>query len=87
MLIFYLAADEKRENNGLPNGRSSVLDGVRTTGSEGRGLEPRRNPVADVSASDIMPGSSSISELPRESMADAVITFNEGSISTTLLVS
>lgn len=43
----------------LPSGRSSVLDGVRTTGSELRCFPPRRKPVELVSTSDIMPGSSS----------------------------
>lgn len=51
-----------------PNGRSNVFDGVRTTGSEERGFEPRRKPVAEVSASDMIPGSSSISELLWESI-------------------
>ena len=55
-------------HNLSPNGRSIVFDGVRTTGSDARCFEPRRKPVAEVSASDIIPGSSSISELLRESI-------------------
>lgn len=43
----------------LPNGRSSVLLGVRTTGRLLLCLPPRRNPVLAVSTSDMMPGSSS----------------------------
>lgn len=43
----------------LPNGRSRVFDGVRTTGRELRCLFPRRNPVELVSTSDMIPGSSS----------------------------
>ena len=54
------------DDDGLsPNGRSRVFDGVRTTGNVARCFEPRRNPVAEVSTSDIIPGSSSISELLR----------------------
>lgn len=43
----------------LPSGRSRVLLGVRTTGRLLLCLPPRRNPVLDVSTSDMMPGSSS----------------------------
>jgi len=43
----------------LPNGRSKVLLGVRTTGRLLLCLPPRRNPVLEVSTSDMMPGSSS----------------------------
>lgn len=42
-----------------PSDRSCDLEGVRTMGSEERTLLPRRNPVAEVSISDMMPGSSS----------------------------
>lgn len=50
---------ELRSENYIPNGRSRVLLGVRTTGNEERCLPPRRKPVDDVSTSDMMPGSSS----------------------------
>ena len=43
----------------LPRGRSSVLLGVLTTGSELLCLPPRLKPVELVSTSDIIPGSSS----------------------------
>lgn len=43
----------------LPSGRSKVLLGVRTTGRLLLCLPPRRNPVLEVSTSDMMPGSSS----------------------------
>lgn len=43
----------------LPSGLSNVLLGVRTTGRLLLCLPPRRNPVLDVSTSDMMPGSSS----------------------------
>ena len=45
----------------LPNGRSRVLEGVRITGNDVRCRDPRRKPVDDVSASDMIPGSSSSS--------------------------
>lgn len=41
--------------NLLPRGRSSVFEGVRTTGSDDLVLFPRRNPVLAVSTSDIIP--------------------------------
>lgn len=43
----------------LPNGRSKVLLGVRTTGRLLLCFPPLRNPVLEVSTSDMMPGSSS----------------------------
>lgn len=43
----------------LPSGRSKVLLGVRTTGKLLLCFPPRRNPVLEVSTSDMMPGSSS----------------------------
>lgn len=48
-------------NFNSPSGRSSVFDGVRTTGNDERCFPPRRKPVDDVSASDMIPGSSSYS--------------------------
>lgn len=45
----------------IPRGLSIVLDGVRTTGKDDLCFDPLRNPVDDVSASDMIPGSSSIS--------------------------
>lgn len=43
----------------LPSGRSRVLLGVLTTGRLLRCFPPRRNPVLEVSTSDMIPGSSS----------------------------
>lgn len=46
-------------HSNLPNGRSNVLLGVRTTGKELLCFPPLLNPVELVSTSDIIPGSSS----------------------------
>jgi hypothetical protein len=56
-LIVYLQV--RSVSRQLPSGRSRVLLGVRTTGKLLLCLPPRRNPVLEVSTSDMMPGSSS----------------------------
>lgn len=56
LIIWY---SERQIKNILPNGRSNVFDGVRTTGNDERCFPPRRKPVQAVSTSDIIPGSSS----------------------------